>query len=225
MDELDRYNYESLFRAFISMMNSFVLHDYGIIDTVTNDPSIVTVMSTQKKLGAIKKYECRYVSINAASFGMDLKPKKGDKVLVISLPHLQSSMLTATEPVEVTNPSGYGIKSMIAIPLGLFDASSKTRLKMDDDNSLTTLETDNDMDILARELHLNGSSNELVKFVDLNTQLQNLITSLNTQLNAIKTAAATAIAGGGYWTTPLTSLGGLSLDISSAKTTTVKSGD
>lgn len=72
-------------------------------------------------------------------------------------------------------------------------------------------------------ISLNGDSKQLVTFTELNSALQGLVSSLNSQLAAIAAGAAAAISTGGLWATPLT-IGGLSLNITAAKTTTVKTG-
>lgn len=68
---------------------------------------------------------------------------------------------------------------------------------------------------------LSGNTKSLVTYAELDSDLQNLLTSLNTQLASIATAAATAIAAGGMWSTPLT-LGELTLDISNSQSQKIK---
>lgn len=72
-------------------------------------------------------------------------------------------------------------------------------------------------------IELNGSSKKLVTHAELNTALQGLVTTLNTQLGTIAAGASAAISASGLWLTPLT-IGGLSLDISASETTTIKTG-
>lgn len=70
------------------------------------------------------------------------------------------------------------------------------------------------------KVKLNGSTKQFVTWGELNTALTTFMTSLNTQLLTINAGATAAIAASGLWLTPLT-LGGMTIDISLAKTTTV----
>lgn len=63
-------------------------------------------------------------------------------------------------------------------------------------------------------LELNGNTNNLVKFTELNAQLQSLVNNLNSQLALIQSGIASA--GGTYPRSELT------LNINSAKTTKIK---
>ena len=70
---------------------------------------------------------------------------------------------------------------------------------------------------------LNGNSKFFVTHAELNTALQGLITKLNTDLGLIQGGATAAVAAAGLWLTPLV-IGGATLDITAAKTTTIKTG-
>ncbi len=75
----------------------------------------------------------------------------------------------------------------------------------------------------GQNIELNGNTKNFVTHAELNTALQTMLTTLNSQLGLIAGGATAAIAASGLWLTPLT-IGGLTLNIASSKTNTVKTG-
>ena len=72
-------------------------------------------------------------------------------------------------------------------------------------------------------MEIGGNSKNFVTHAELAQAISGLITSLNGQLASVAAGATAAVAASGLWMSPLT-LGGLSCDISAAKTTNIKTG-
>ena len=164
---------------------------------------------------------CKYLTPSAASFEEVITPAVGDKVLFIALEHKSDSMFTAQESIEIDRNNGYTLLSCVAIPVGTIKNAAKTTVTATHDlfkieSTVPVTVTAKTLDVGADTIHLNGDSKSLTMQAPLNTQLQTLVTALQAELVKI---ASGIVAGGGAYTP-----GTLSLDISSAATTTIKTG-
>jgi len=76
----------------------------------------------------------------------------------------------------------------------------------------------------AGMVEVNGNVKNFVTHLELDTALQTFIAMLNVQMTTISTGATAAISAGGFWTTPLVTLGNFQLNIASSKTPMVTTG-
>lgn len=108
---------------------------------------------------------------------------------------------------------------------GSFNAKNDNgQIDLFSNGSIESINENGDYKLLANgTFQINGSSKSFVTYAELNTVLQTFLTLLNQQLGSVQAGAAAAIAASGLWLTPLV-LGGLTLDISTSETQTVKTG-
>jgi len=199
---------------------SMFMADYGIITSVNSDDTvdvkhaIKLVLNTDEALSETVTPNIEVLWPASNAFSMRHTLAVGDRVLLIGLKFRIDSVDidNADYPKDLFH---YSQETLKAIPLCLYNADAGTTIE----------EHEGDLLIDSGNIELNGNTKSFVTHAELNTALQGLVTTLNTQMGVIAGGATAAIAASGLWWTPLaTFIGGLSLDISSSETTTILTG-
>lgn len=215
------------FSVIRSLVNKTVIHDYGIISRDMGD-GYVEVLSVQRKCGSVQRIACKYLTMRSSMLSVSLPPTVGDLVMVIALQHRDDKMFTDGSPVDVYIPTGYSYDSCVAIPLGVFNEEAQNRVHVTEEGvavevtealsataKSVAVTAEENATVEASEIHLNGSSKSLVTHAELNAALSSFVTQLGLTL-------ASGSNGGGpvvFAVSPPSSI-----DISSAATSTVKTG-
>jgi hypothetical protein len=210
MNTLDLLN-SDIYTNIKAFINGTVITGYGIVETVLEGR--VNVLSVFSKAGGVTRLSCKYLGLSSSALSVSVVPAAGDLVLLISLPHKVDAMFTAEEPIEITEESGYNVLNCVAIPLGAFKADATTKVEV----------TDSLAKITAPAIEINGNDKTFTMKEALDTALQSMVGKINTELGKLAAGATAAVAAGGHWTTPYTVVP-ITVDISAAASTTLKSG-
>ena len=143
-----------------------------------------------------------------AGYSEEWDVKKGDGVLLIGLKWYVNTV-DQSGPQSSDVNLHYTQETMKAIPLGRFNGSATVTLKI----------IGGKWQLNATEIDLNGDSKRFVTHAELDTALQGLMTSLNSHTHLV--ASLGAPTGPASTSVPPITF---SIDISAAKTTTVKTG-
>lgn len=201
-----------------SVLQTFYIIDYGYIKTVNADKTIDVIHAKRLKtysgetLPQTETKNIEVLTLAGAGFSFQFDYKKGDKVLLLGLKDFIPKVADVNLATETKNYLHYTRETMKAIPLCVFNNNAKVTVQVD--NGTMKVDT-------SQKIELNGNSKQFVTWSELNTALSQFATQLNTALLA---ATYVSVAG---TPTPLAWTGGTppsSIDISSAKTTSVVTG-
>ncbi len=217
-----------------SIVSSYFILDYGFIKTVNADKTIDVTHAKQlktldgKSLPATVTKNVEVLTIAGAGFSINFDYKKGDKVLLLGLKNYVPKVEDVTSATETTAYLHYSRETLKAIPLCVFNDEAKVKIEVEDGalKLTTTKNTEVEADTLKvttkKKVELNGNSKQFVTWAELNQALQQLWTSIKAHTHPVSTAGGPTAQTG----TAATSLdlSTVTLDISSAKTTTIVTG-
>ena len=220
----------------LKVVQGMFIVSYGIITDASKNPFVtVNVLASS---GREPPTVCaRYVSLTSLLLELSIVPSAGDHVLLLSPKDWTGGMLTATEPSQGT--AGYKPNLCLAFPAGTVRSASVSTVDITGssvtigignpttDSSGTKTEHTVDVPVKvsgnaslnAASIDLNGGDDKddnLIRYSELNTALQNFVTGLQTCMTT------TPIAGEGA--TQPTWVNFPSLDISKAKCSTLTTG-
>ncbi len=195
---------------FKSLIYDNIFLDYGIVTKVTDNATVdVTHAAIEVLLDGTEVPEVRSKDVEvlwpaSSGFSMQNEIAIGDKVLLLGLKSYVPAVADVDSAKVPKSFDHYNRATLKAIPLCSFNSDAACVVKST--ASKTTVNTN--------ALEINGNTKELVTWPELNTALQGLITALMTHTHNC-TAPGTPSGP---------PLAALSLDISAAKTTTIKTG-
>ena len=175
------------------MISRTLIVEWGTIKEVIGDGSVVTVLlSVTDRPENTAVVTCVLINPCSKSFSVNIVPKAGDKVLVLSPRFYDNSMFQVSDNTEViVNESqfGYNKLSCLAILYNQFNTNyHKNYIKVDDgditiDNTKAKIQVDKDgnvsIDTEGKYTIKNGDT-DLQKVIDgLAQELENLTTTGN----------------------------------------------
>lgn len=189
-----------------SILSSFYIVDYGFIKTVNPDKTIDVTHAKQLKTlegqnlppTVTKKVEV--LTIAGKGFSLNFDYAKGDKVLLLGFKDFVKKVDDVSSSTETKIYKHYTRDTLKAIPMCVFNDDAKVVINIS--NGTMKVEAQS-------KIELNGNTKQFVTWTELNTALTTFLVALNSHVHA---------ASGTPPVTPMT------LDISSAKTTTVVTG-
>jgi hypothetical protein len=194
-----------------SVLQCFYIIDYGYIKTVNQDKTVDVIHAKRLKtfngqtLPQTETKGIEMLTLAGSGFSIQFDYKKGDKVLLLGLKDFIPKVKDVTGATETTNYLHYTRETMKALPLCIFNDQAKVVIKIEN----------GDLDIKTNgKIKLNGDSKQFVTWAELNQALTTFLTALNGHVH-------TSAVSGSPTSSPVTPM---TLDISSAKTTTVVTG-
>lgn len=164
--------------------------------------------------------DCPIVVMQGGGAFLEFPIKKGDYCLVLFNDRSIDEWWSTVNVVEPRNRRKHSLSDGFAL-VGINPKTSVLDLSGD---KVVLDATSYPLEVKGETIQLNGNSKEFVTHTELDAALQGFITKYNTDMAAILAGATAAIAASGLWSTPLANIGIASLDISSSKTTTIKTG-
>lgn len=202
-------------------INNAPIVNYGIVLEVYSQKSVkVAVMSSIEETTI--KLDCSVLFTSSAHLEVSHKLEVGDKGLILSLQNSAKDIFSAEKPLTKEGRKGYSVFNCVFIPYNTLKDAAETTTKLTLDDEKILLKTKVPVIIESEEVHLCGDAKNLVTHAELDTALQTYAGKIQGEMASIAAAAATAIASGGYWSQPLTSIGAATIDISSSKAEKVK---
>ena len=201
------------------IVSNYTFIDYGIVQEYNEGR--LTVKLAHQLLGQdVQLTNIEVLTGGSKAFSIKHTLVKGDVVQLMSSKSLVDSVAELTK-ATLNAEMPYSTVTVKAIPLANF-ANAKNKLDISDDGSYkitgkdysVEVTTNGTIKITGKNLELNGNSKSFVTGDELATALQNHTTALNLHVHT------SAVAGSP--TSPPAAP--MSIDISSAKTTTVKTG-
>lgn len=194
-----------------SVLQSFYIVDYGYIKKVNTDKTIDVVHAKLLKtysgqtLPQTESKAIEMLTLSGSGFSIQFDYKKGDKVLLLGLKDFIPKTADVSTATETTTYLHYTRESMKALPLCIFNNDAKVVIKIEN----------GDMAVNSKgKIKLNGDSKQFVTWAELNQALSTFTTALASHTHNITSP--------GNPSGP--AVGIPSIDISSAKTTTVVTG-
>lgn len=194
-----------------SIVSSFYILDYGYIKKVNPDKTVDVVHAKRLKtykgdsLKPTISKSVEMLTIAGVGFSLSMDYKQGDKVLLLGLKEFIPHVKDVTEATETTRYMHYSRETMKALPLCVFNSDAKVKVVIEN----------GDVDISANgKIKLNGSDKQFVTWAELNSALSSFMTALNQHTHSNGNEGSPT----GAPIVPMT------LDISSAKTTTILTG-
>lgn len=224
--ELEQSTIFSLIRSYI---NNTPIVNYGIILEVYSQKSVrVAVMSSIEE--TTLKLDCSVMFTSSAHLEVSHKLEVGDKGIILSLQNFSKDIFSSDTPIEKGGRKGYGVFSSVFIPYNTLKEADEitTKLTIDDAKILlktkvpVTIDSEKEVTVDATEVQLCGDSKTLVTYAELDTALQTYAGKIQAEMSLIAAGATAAVAAGGYWLTPLTTIGTSTIDISSSEAKKVK---
>lgn len=182
---------------------------YDEKERIANVEPLVSLKTSKEidiKYQSIGNVPVVFPSGKVFSLRWDVSP--GDGCLIVFSEAGIGNFLNSTENIQVSTDDStrFSLTDAICIP-GLFSIHQARALSK---NNEIYIDKSGIISIKGKEIDLNGNTKSFVTHTELDTALQSFILSLNAQF-------AAKLDGGG-------SPGTLTLDISTSKTTTVKTG-
>lgn len=204
----EKFNDRSLIESLVA---SFYILDYGYIKTVNPDKTVDVVHAkrlkayTGKSLNPTTTKGLEVLTLAGSGFSLQIDYKAGDKVLLLGLKDYVPKIKDVTSATETTSYLHYSRETMKALPLCVFNDEAKVQIVVHN----------GDLNVKTKgKVKLNGDSKQFVTWAELNQALTTFLTALNGHVH-------TSAASGSPTSSPVTPM---TLDISSAKTTTVVTG-
>lgn len=120
----------SLSSAILNLIRSSFIIDFGIIMDIPEQGIVTVASSVANNNSDIIVTTCTFANIASQSFTVDVKPEKGDKVIVLYPRKFSSDMFSTKNNDVIINEysTGYNILAGIAIPINKYDSSSHNNL-------------------------------------------------------------------------------------------------
>lgn len=189
------------------VISNYTFIDYGIVQSYNN--GLVEVILAHKMLDKdVRIIDIEVLSFGSKAFGTEYTLVKGDIVQLVSSKSLVDSVAElAVATSETALP--YSTSTIKAIPLANAK-NSKNKLVLNSDGSWSLTGTGYSIEVTTSgEIQINGSDKSFVLWEELNTVYQAMLEVVKTHVHpGINTASPTLTA--------------LVSDLSTAKTTTVK---
>lgn len=201
------------------VISNYTFIDYGIVQEYKD--GIIEVKLAHQIMGKdVKLTNIEVLTPGSKAFSIKHTLVKGDIVQLMSSKGLVDSVAELTV-ASINDTLPYSTVTLKAIPLANF-ANAKNKLSISDDGSFeitgtdysVTVTTDGTIKIVGKEINLNGDTKTFVTHAELDTSLQSYNTAIGMHVH-------TSAVAGSPTSPPVTPM---SIDISAAKTTTVKTG-
>ena len=224
-----------------SILASFFILDYGIVQEVNGDNTINVVhakkltMLDGTVLPPMETKNIEVLTLSGAGFSVVWDIQKGDKVLLLGLKTLIENSAQVDTPEKSASNLHYSRETLKAFPLCAFNDEAKVRLQIKDgslsltaNDAVTTecksyklsasqnaeLECQKYAITAKEKIELNGNAKQFVTWAELNAALNQFLALLNTHVHTCTAPASP--------TSP--PVAPMTIDISAAKTTTVVTG-
>ena len=194
-----------------SILSSFYIVDYGFIKKVNGDKTVNVIHAKRLKtisgenLAQVETKNIEVLTLSTAGISFNLEYKSGDKVLLLGLKNLVEKVEDTKLATESKIYTHYSRSTLKAIPLCVFNADSL--IKIEAAKGSLKINTN-------KNVELNGNTKSFVTWDELNTALQNVITLLKSHTHPVPNGTSSTSL----------ELATMALDITSAKTTTIKTG-
>jgi len=201
------------------IVSNYTFIDYGIVQEYSNG-RIVVKLAHQLLEKDVQLTNIEVLTGGSKAFSIKHTLVKGDVVQLMSSKSLVDSVAELTK-ATLNAEMPYSTVTIKATPLANF-ANAKNKLDISDDGSYkitgkdysVEVTTNGTIKITGKNIELNGNSKKFVTGDELATALSNHTTALNQHVH-------TSAAAGSLTSPPAAPM---SIDISAAKTTTVKTG-
>jgi hypothetical protein len=187
--------------------------DFGIVQDVVSDGIVDVAVAVSKTKQDMLCMTCVLANIASKAFTLNVKPHKGDRVLVV-YPRLYDDKMfnftgsegDDTKLIENYEAKGYNLASGIAILLNQYKESGhknvitidEDSLKMEINNGKTKMQIDNSGNVTVEtkgKYNIKNNSTNLFKVIDgLAKELENLTTQGSPATQATSPASKTSIA-------------------------------
>ena len=120
-----------------SVLKSFFIVDYGYIVKVNGDGTVkvghavIPQTDAGEELQAMETDKVEWLSFSTAEISIDIKPKAGDKVLLVGLKDMVRNTADVTKPIKMQLPAHYDRLTLKALPFAPFDTNAKVTLELD----------------------------------------------------------------------------------------------
>lgn len=120
-----------------SVLQSFFIVDYGYIVKVNGDGTVkvghavIPQTDAGEELQAMETDKVEWLNFSAGELSIEIKPKAGDKVLLVGLKDMVPDTGDVTKPVKMTLPAHYSRMTLKALPFAPFDTNAKVTLRLD----------------------------------------------------------------------------------------------
>lgn len=147
----ERYNDRDLIA---SILNSYYIVDYGMIQNVNADKTVNVVhaknlkMRSGKALKPTTTKNVEMLTLSAAGFALEIDYNIGDKVLLLGLKDYVPKVSAVVGGTPTTNYLHYARETLKALPLCVF--SSAARVKVKADKGKLSVDTLSDMSATAK---------------------------------------------------------------------------
>lgn len=227
--ELSHFTDRDLMEA---ILGSYFILDYGYVLKVNADDTIDVAHAkymkdrTGKNLPRTETPNVEVLTYAGEGFSIKWDINAGDKVLLLGLKDYISKVDDVTKTTDKEVDAHYYRAGLKAIPLCVFNDDAKVKFEIDNGKLTITAKDDTEVKSDAniklnagsgKKIELNGNSKQFVTWSELDNALTSFLTQLTTALTT------TPIVGNGA-TQPTWSGLPTSIDISSAKTTSVVTG-
>lgn len=197
--------------VFVRLLGSFFIVDYGLVYSVNPDKTVnVAHAKWPQREDGIPLPETRTQNIEVLTFsgggfslGWDIRP--GDQVLLLALKDYIPRCSEVTVSSKQVAPVHYDRANIKAFPFSVFRSLSDVNISAEEGKLKVNTTAD---------IELNGNTKEFVTWAELDSALQAV-------WEAVQGHTHPATQGS---TSASVELQGVSLDISAAKTTTIKTG-
>lgn len=218
-----------------SIVENYFIADYGYISKVNDDKTVNVIHAVKPALqdgSVLSQTETKNIEllfISGSGFSITWDVKANDRVLLVGLKDYVKSVDAVTAAADPGVYVHYSRATLKAVPLCIFNSDAKVTLEIKDGavtftaSDTINVKSDKELNLTSsdtmalksdKEIDLNGNSKQFVTWTELNTALQQMVTIINTHTHV-------ASSLGSPTATPLPQV---TLDISNAKTTTVKTG-
>lgn len=193
------------------MIESYTFIDYAIVSSYT-DGKIDAILGHTVRGKPVKLTAIEVLTTGSKGLQISYELVEGDLVLIYSSQSFITSLTSFTKP-ESTGIPGYDKCSLKAMPITV---EGKSTIAVDKDGNVEMLLGDvivdaGDVVVDAKSIELNGNTKSFVTHAELATALTTLCGTLTAHVHPSIGAPAPGLVG-------------LACDISSAKTTTIKTG-
>lgn len=191
-----------------NILSSYTFIDFGLVTAYTS--TTVDIDLINKRSGFVVHLTgIELLSLGSSSFSLKVEPIIGDLVILLSTRQYIASLADITEVQEKGSKLSYDLECLKAVQIAPAK-QSKVIMSIDKNGVLEVIASGDIKVTSSSQIHLNGSGKTFTLFTALKNALDSFINLLNSHTHSG--------GGSGPPTTPMT------LDISSAESTTVKTG-
>lgn len=143
-----------------SLIEQEFIIGYGTVNDVPEDGLVSVVMSVAKGMDSVCSIVCPYASaLMSSSLAVDIKPKAGDKVILLSPQFFDNDMFSTEQTEPIVNPHalGYSPLACVAVPMTQYrEGEYKNLVTVDNGTISAKLAYDADKDANQAELTIDA---------------------------------------------------------------------